>query len=157
MRKRIITPEQRETSIEEPHWLNLEELAKVELSSEDVQHPIENALLPGAASGWLAAVPGEQTIRLIFIEPQRLRRIRLSFVETEIERTQEYVLRWSSDHGESFQEIVRQQWHFSPQGSTHQIEDHVVELAEVSVLELNIKPDISGGRALASLALLRLA
>jgi len=55
-----------------------------------------------------------QTIRLIFDEPQSLRRIALVFEETEIERTQDFVLRWSGDCGGSFQEIVRQQWNFSP-------------------------------------------
>lgn len=157
MRKRIINPIQRDMVHEEPDWLNLEALTEVELSSEEVSHPIEHALLPGSASGWLAAAPGRQTIRLQFAEPLRLRRIRLSFVETEVERTQEYLLRWSPDHGESFQEIVRQQWHFSPQGSTHELEDHHVELEGVTMLELNIMPNIGGGTAIASLALLRLA
>lgn len=81
----------------------------------------------------------------------------MNFVEPGAERTQEYVLRWSSDRGQSFREIVRQQWNFSPQGATSEIEDHHVELPAVTVLELSIIPDISGGNAPASLAQLRLA
>ena len=44
----------------------------MEVTSEDAAHPIESALLPGSASGWRAAAPGTQTIRLLFIRPQRL-------------------------------------------------------------------------------------
>ena len=157
MRKRIIAPVSRAAVPRDPDWLDVEDLAEVELTSEDAAHPIECALLPGNASGWRAASPGTQTIRLVFAHPQRLRRIWLNFVETRTQRTQEYVLRWSADRGQSFREIVRQQWNFSPRGATSQTESHQVELPAVSVLELSIIPDISGGEALASLAQLRLA
>jgi hypothetical protein len=82
MRKRIITPVQQETASLDQDWLNMEGLAEVEITSEDAAHPIESALLPGLASGWRAAGPGKQTIRLLFANPQRLRRIWLNFVES---------------------------------------------------------------------------
>jgi hypothetical protein len=157
MHKRIITPAQKETRPPDLEWLNMEEIAEVEITSEDPAHPIESALLPGRASGWRAAGPGEQKIRLIFANPQRLRRIWLSFVEARTERTQEYLLRWSSDGGQSFQEIVRQQWNFSPQGATNETEDLHVELPAVTMIELSIIPDISGRNAVASLMQFRLA
>lgn len=157
MRKRIIAPVQQETASPEEDWLKLEGLAEVEITSEDAAHPIESALLPGRASGWRAAAPGKQTIRLLFTHPQRLQRIWLNFVEPLTERTQEYVFRWSPDGGQSFREIVRQQWNFSPQGATCETEDHHVELPAVTVLELSIIPDTSGENAFASLAQLRLA
>lgn len=157
MRKRIIAPVRQETALPAQDWLNVEALADVEITSEDPAHPIESALLPGGTSGWRAAGPGTQTIRLLFTSPQRLRRIWLSFVEARTERTQEYVVRWSADGGQSFREIARQQWNFSPQGATCETEDHHVELPAVTVLELSIVPDISGGSACASLAQLRLA
>ena len=157
MRKRIIDPVRQKTTSPDQDWLNVESLAEVEITSEDAAHPIEFALLPGQASGWRAAGPGKQTIRILFTQPQRLRRIRLNFVETHTERTQEYVLRWSPDGGQSFREIVRQQWNFSPHGTTGETEDHHVELPAVTVLELSIIPDISGGNAFASLAQLQLA
>ena len=157
MRKRIIPPVQQETASPDLEWLNMEGLAEVEITSEDAAHPIESALLPGRASGWRAAAPGKQTIRLLFASPQRLRRIWLNFVEPRTERTQEYVLRWSPDGGQSFREIVRQQWNFTPQGATSETEDHHVDLPAVTVLELSIIPDTSGGNAFASLAQLRLA
>lgn len=156
MRKRLVAPLQKERAPRDQDWLDLERLAEVELTSEDTAHPIEAALTPGGTSGWRAAGAGTQTIRLLFARPQSLRRIWLTFEETRIERTQEYVLRWSPDGGESFRDIVRQQWNFSPQGATSQTEDHHVELPAVTVLELTITPDTSGGPALASLAQLRL-
>jgi hypothetical protein len=157
MRKRVISAAGQETASPDHNWLKLEGLAEVEITSEDAAHPIESALLPEGAPGWRAAGPGKQTIRLLFTPPQRLQRIRLAFVEPLAERTQEYVLRWSPDGGQSFREIVRQQWHFSPQSATLETEDHHVDLASVTVLELSIIPDISGGDACASLAQLRLA
>ena len=157
MRKQIIVPVQQETTSPDHDWLNMEELAEVEITSEDSTHPIEFALLPNQVSGWRAAGPGKQTIRLLFTHPQRLQRISLHFEETRTERTQEYVLRWLPDGGQSFQEIVRQQWNFSPQDTTCETEDHHVELPAVAVLELIITPDISGGTAIASLEQLRLA
>jgi len=157
MRKRIIASVQQETASPDQDWLNVEGLAEVEITSEDAAHPIESTLLPGLASGWRAAGPGKQTIRLLFAHPQRLQRIWLNFLEPLTERTQEYVLRWSPDGGQTFREIVRQQWNFSPQGATSETEDHRVELSEVTVLELSITPDTSGQSAFASLAQLRIA
>jgi hypothetical protein len=157
MRKRIIAPHQQGTASPDENWLKLEGLVEVEITSEDADHTIEFALLPERASGWRAAAPGQQTIRLVFTQPQKLRRIMLKFVETVTERTQEYILRWSPDGGQSFREIVRQQWNFSPQGASCETEDHYVELSAVTVLELSIIPDISGANAFASLAQLRLA
>src|SRR5450755_1003388 len=156
MRKRIIIPVQQETASLDLEWLNIDNLAAVEITSEDAAHPIESALLPGR-SGWRAACPGKQTIRLNFDRPQRIQRIWINFVEPSAERTQEYLLRWSADSGKSFREIVRQQWNFSPRGATSETEDLHVELPAVTELELSIIPDISGGTALASLAQLRLA
>jgi hypothetical protein len=157
MRKRIITPAHQETELPDLEWLNLDGLAEVEITSEDVAHPIEFALLPDQVSGWRAAESGKQSIRLIFDQPQTLQRIWLNFVDTDTERTQEFVLRWSSDGGQSFREIVRQQWNFSPEGATSETEELHVELTGVTVIELSIIPDISGGDAFASLEQLRLA
>ena len=156
MIKRIIGHRQ-EIASSEKEWLQVEDLAEVEISSEDATHPIESALLPGGTSGWRAAETGNQTIRLLFNQPQQLRRIWMNFEEPEIQRTQQYVLRWSSDNGQSFHDIVRQQWNFSPPSTTNEIEDHRVELPAVTMLELSIIPDISGGTAFASLAQMRLA
>jgi hypothetical protein len=158
MRKRIISSsaqEDQDTATEQS-WLNIEELVEVEVSSEDEAHPVEFALLPGNDSGWRAAVPGEQTIRLIFNQPQSIQQIMLKFVETGLTRTQQYVLCWSAEGG-PLQEIVRQQWNFSPDGTTSEVEHHHVALTAVKKLELTIIPDISGGKACATLEQLRIA
>ena len=157
MRKRIINPIQKQNVYSDQERLDIEKSAVVEVTSEDDAFPIESALLPGKVSGWRASGTGEQTIRLLFDNPQRLQRIRLNFEELEIERTQEYVLSWSPDGGQSYQEIIRQQWNFSPKGATSEIEDHQVELPAVTILELSINPDISENNAFASLERLRLA
>ena len=157
MRKRIINPSAEGVSTADKNWLDLEGLAQVEVSSEDAAHPIESALIPNTGSGWRAAKPGKQTVRLLFDNPQKIRSIRLVFQEDEQERTHEFVLRWSPDSGQSYREIARQQYNFSPPGSTRELEDYTVELNGLTTLELIIVPDISRGSAHASVAELRLA
>ena len=63
-------------------------------------------------------------------------RIALVFEETETERTQEFVLRWSPDSGRSFREIVRQQWNFNLPNAMRESEDYQVGLSDVTALEL---------------------
>jgi len=156
MRKRITAQPQRERPSAHTSWLDLEALTRVEVTSEDAAHPIESALLTVGATGWRAESPGEQTVRLLFDAPQRLRRIRLLFREEKEERTQEFVLRWLPTTESSWRDVVRQQYHFSPSGATEEMEEYQVELEDVAALELTIIPNVSGGSH-ASLAQLRLA
>ena len=157
MRKRLITPISQDAPHLDEGWLDLDRAAVVEVTSEDKDYPVEAALVSGEMRGWRAGSPGTQTIRLIFDGPQRLIRIALVFEETETERTQEFVLRWSPDSGLSFREIVRQQWNFSPPKTVREIEDYRIDLSGVTVLELVIVPSISRGAARASLKSLRLS
>ena len=156
MRKQIGSQPQRESPSAKTSWLDLEALARVEVTSEDAAHPIESALLTVGATGWRAESPGEQTVRLLFDAPQRLRRIRLLFREEKEARTQEFVLRWLPTTESSSRDVVRQQYHFSPSGATEEFEEYQVELQGVAALELTIIPNVSGG-SYASLAQLRLA
>src|SRR5438093_4508888 len=156
MRKRIINQEPQNVAPVDQRWLDLQSLAQVELTSEDAANPIEAALVPSTGLGWRAAQAGEQTICLLFDELQVVRRIQLLFHEDQHARTQEFVLRWSPDGGQSYREIVRQQYNFSPPGSTSECEDYDVEIDRVTALELTIVPDISGAPVCASLAELRL-
>jgi hypothetical protein len=156
MQKRlVVAPGQR--SVAEESWLNLEAMAQVELTSEDPACPIEGALLPNDLPGWRAAAPGTQSIRLLFHQPQQLRRILLRFEEPSDRRTQEFVLRWSGDGGRSSNDLVRQQYTFSPEGSTSEVEDLNVDLRSVTALELTIIPDQGREQAHACLAEWRLA
>jgi hypothetical protein len=157
MRKRTISTTQEPTTAHDERWIDMETAAVVEVSSEEKDFPIESALVPGETKSWRAAKPGIQTVRVMFDQPQKLRRIVLVFEESDIQRTQEFVLRWSPDGGHSFQEIVRQRWNFSPPGSVRELEDYRVELTGATVLELIITPEISGGTARASLKSFRVA
>src|SRR6516165_3962178 len=157
MRKRPIRSTRSYVAPSGQAWLDVDRTAVVEVTSEENGYPIECALLGMEDQGWRASDSGTQTIRLIFDEPQQLRRIWLVFEESESTRTQQFVLRWSPDTGNSFREIVRQQWNFSLPGSVRETEDYAVELSDVTVLELIIVPDMNGGTARASLASLRLS
>jgi hypothetical protein len=157
MRKRLINPAVERLGTRGQGWLDLERAAVVEVTSEDENFPVESAFGSEDARGWRAAAPGHQTIRLIFDHPQRLKCVSLVFEEDEISRTQEFVLRWSSVGGSTLKEIVRQQWNFSPPESIREVEQYQVDLYNVQVLELVIKPEIGGGAARASLKNLRLS
>ena len=156
MRKRIVESHLIEPRAADYDWLDLEHTATVEVTSEHPNFPIESALTLSEGPGWRAAEHGQQQIRIIFDEPVSLQRIHLRFCEAEVARTQEFTLRWLSASGGPSREIVRQQWNFSPTGSTAEIEDYPVDLHAVAVLELAIQPDISGREALATLASWRL-
>jgi len=157
MRKQTINSGSEAVSCSGDAWLDLERMAKVEITSESAEHPIESALIPDRGPGWRAAQPGKQTIRLIFDQPLALRRILLRFEEKEQGRTQEFVLRWLAEGQQSPREIVRQQYTFSPPATDQEIEDYSTKLNGVTAVELEIVPDISGGGAYASLAEMRLA
>jgi hypothetical protein len=158
VRKQVINKGPKGPSPPEPDWLDMEPVTQVEVTSEEAAHPVESALIPGSGPGWRAEEPGEQTIRLLFDVPQRIRRVRLVFDEQAGPgRTQEFVLSWSPGGEQHYREVVRQQYNFSPPGVTSEVEDYAVDLDGVAALELAIIPDISGGPARASLTQLRLA
>lgn len=135
-------------------WIDLAAVASVRLTSEDPHHPIEAALTDPAAAGWRAAHPGEQTIWISLHPPQRIRQINVAFRTTEA-RTQEFHLCWSSDGGVSYQELVRQQFNFSPATPSEE-ENYACDLAGVTDLKLVINPDIADASAHAALRYLRL-
>lgn len=159
MQKKIIGQSTTPAKNHEDNWLDLESIARVELTSEDQAFPIENALSTDPKRneiGWRAATPGPQTIALIFTVPTHLRRIFAHFVEHEGERTQEFVLRYSSAT-QTGREIVRQQWNFNQAGAAREIEDYTVSLEGVTKLELVIDPDRGRGQSRATLNALRVA
>lgn len=157
MRKRIINQDAHGVQQAEQDWINIARLAQVEITSEDSAYPIESALIAGDSTGWRAAQPGKQTIRILFDEPQRINRIHLQFDEDTQTRTHEFAILWSSVGEESYHEILRQQFTFSPPGTTREAEDYVVNLTGAKVLELQIVPDVNNSNALASLTSLQIA
>jgi hypothetical protein len=156
VRKSLIAPISQTGPAPDEVWLDMDRIASVEVTSEQPGYPIESALR-GESRGWRAANPGTQIVRIIFDQPQTLRRIWLVFEDNENARTQEFVLRWSRGQESSFREIVRQPWNFSPGGSARENEDYTIHLSEVGILELIIVPDKSGSDVRASLRNLRVA
>lgn len=157
--RKVVVSENPAVTPKSDSWLPLEKIASVEISSEDPNFPIEHALSETGSGGWRASSPGPQRIRLIFDQPQTIRRIQLQFVEKNAERSQEF---WMlALMGDDLRDVVRQQWNFSPQGTTEELEDYTVELTGVNALELRIDPDRSHdplqSRHAASLERLRLA
>ncbi len=156
MRKQLIAqPAQKEIATGE-NWLDLEAITQVELTSEQEAFPIEGALTLRAGPGWRAQTAGPQTIRLHFEKPLSVSCIQLVFEELKQARTQEFVLSWLGQDGKPYKEIVRQQYTFSPAGTTREVEEYQVELPAVKGLALTIIPDISRSDAYASLLALRL-
>jgi hypothetical protein len=156
MRKSILSQPAADAAVPSSgEWLDLQELASVEISSEDAQHPFENALPGGKGGGWRAALPGPQVIRLNFDQPQPIRRIRLEFREDKRERSQEFALFATS--GDQKREVVRQQWHFSPGGSAVEVEDYSLNLPAVVSLELKIDPGRHDHQAIATLESISIA
>jgi len=152
MRKRIVGSSnviQAEAANLNDRWLDLEQIATVEVTSEDPHFPVEAVFESDSSIGWRASQDGEQQLRIIFDEPTTLHRMQLHFVEPEVERTQEFIIRWSSAQGGPARDVVRQQWTFSPAGSTSEVEHYDVNLERVSVLELPIRPNSNNetGRA----------
>ena len=159
MRKSIITPTAATTAPIGAPWRDLERIARVEITSEAEDFPIEHALGKTVTTGWRAAVTGPQVIRLHFDEPLAIRRIQVNFVDRVSERSQEFALFAGS--GKELREVVRQQWNFSPHGTTEELEDFTVDLNGVTTLELRIDPDRSHdpklSQSYASLQSLKLA
>lgn len=159
MRKSIVSPLPVAATPIRDNWRDLERIARVEITSEDAMFPIEHALGKTLTTGWRAAGTGPQVIRLHFDEPLTIRRIELHFIDKTAERSQEFAIFAGS--GTNLHEVVRQQFTFSPTGSTEEIEDYTVSLDGVTVMELKIDPDRSHdpkqSQSYASLQSLRLA
>jgi hypothetical protein len=141
MRKSIVSPSAVAQTPISDLWRDLERIARVEISSEDAAFPIEQALGKRDTTGWRAATTGPQLIRMHFDEPLNIKRLRLHFVDKTAERSQEFAV--FAGAGSELKEIVRQQWSFSPQGSTEEIEEYTVNLSGITTLELRIDPDRS--------------
>ena len=163
MRKTITGgPEQQEPTRVAGSWLNLAELSHVEVFSEAAGFPIEDALLEpetpeqAASVGWKAGATGPQRIRFLFDTPQPLRHLLVRFRDTENERMQEFAIVLITMSG-GRKEIVRQQWTFSPGGSTEETENYEIaaDTGNVKGLEITIDPDRGRDRYPATLAALR--
>lgn len=139
--------------------LDVASLATVLATSESESHPLEHAFDgrdgPGGTQ-WVAGETGDQTITLEFDTPQRIQRVTIEIEETEVDRTQEIELAVSADGGGSYHSLLRQEYTFSPTGSTFQRESWRLPEGSISHLRLWIRPDRSGKSAPARLTSLRI-
>jgi len=147
MRKKIITtPSSSTTPVAD--GLDVGAIATVLVTSELTGHPVENAFDgqrgPGSTR-WVSETGGEQTLNLAFDAPQTIRTVDLEIEETEESRTQELQLAISLDGEKTYRELLRQEFHFSPGGSTFEREEWTINAEGVTHLRLQIKPD-KGGR-----------
>jgi hypothetical protein len=134
-------------------------LATVWVTSESADAPIDHAFDshhgPGG-SRWVAAAPGSQRLILAFDTPQTLRTLCLEIEEREVHRTQELQVAISRDRGHTYQELLRQEFTFSPPGTTFEREEWSVPAEGVTHLQLVITPDKGGMPCYATLTTLAL-
>ena len=124
--------------------INVAAVATVLVTSETADHPIDNVFDgrrgPGG-SRWVAEKPGEQTLILAFDVPQMIRKVTLEVEEPAVSRTQELALSLSKDGGQTYREVVRQEFNFSPPSTAFEREQWTVTADMVTHLRLWIKPD----------------
>jgi hypothetical protein len=133
--------------------------ASVAYSSEDPAHPVEH-LFDGhsgpGATRWMSARPDTvEHIVLEFDQPQTIARLVYEVEEATRERTQEIRVEVSEDGGQTYRQILVQEYTFSPRGATYQREDQRFDLHGVTHLRLTIVPN-KNGSGTATLTALRL-
>jgi hypothetical protein len=158
LRKEILTT-QPITSAQRAPQKDIASIATVLVTSEDPDHPIDHVFDgqrgPGA-SRWIAAQPGEQTLILAFDAPQTIRKVLVEIEEPNIGRTQEMDVSVSNDGGQTYRELVRQEYTFSPPGTSLEREEWSINADGVSHLRLRIKPEKGGKACRATLSTLAL-
>jgi hypothetical protein len=146
LRKQIIRPSPA-TPAPMTDEIDIAAVATVLVTSEAPEHPVDFAFDGSRGPGgsrWVAGEPGEQTLILAFDAPQAIRRVILEIEELEVARTQELQLAVSSDGGRTYRELLRQEYNFSPPGTTCEREDWAVMVEGVTHLRLVIRPDKGG-------------
>lgn len=131
-------------------WLDLDVLADVTIVAGGRR--VDRSL-----GVWSADCPGEQMIEIRFHYPMPVRRMRVVSSEIERSRTQEMTIWASLDRGERHRQVLRQQFNFSPNGATEEVEEYRLQLEGVSAIQLRIVPSIDGQRAVARVTELRVA
>jgi hypothetical protein len=130
------------------------ELATVLVTSEAAEHPVD-CLFDGhdgpGGTRWVAAEDGEQVLILAFDTPQIIQEVGLETEELQASRTQVLTLSLSQDRGRTYREILRQEFNFSPPGTTFERERWIVSATMVSHLRVTIRPDKGGKPGRASL------
>ena len=124
--------------------IDIAAVATVLVTSEAAEHPVDHAFDHHRGPGgnrWIAGEPGEQTLILAFDAPQAIRRVALEVEEPDVARTQELQLAVSTDGGRTYREVLRQEYNFSPPGTSFEREDWTLDAVGVTHLRLMIRPD----------------
>src|SRR5882724_6380025 len=146
LRKHLLT-EHPMASVPQSGAKEIAAIATVWVTSEAADAPIDQAFDQSQGPGgsrWIAAVPGEQRLILAFDTPQTIRTISLEVEEPEVSRTQVLHVSVSYDGGQTYQELRRQEYTFSPPGTTFEREEWAVMVEGVTHLQLVITPDKGG-------------
>ena len=127
-------------------------IATVLVTSEALDHPVDHLFDSAGGPGgtrWIAATGGEQTLVLAFDTPQTIREVGVEVEETDVSRTQVLCLSLSEDGGRTYRERIRQEFTFSPPGTTFEREEWSVPAERVTHLRVTLRPDKgnSPGRA----------
>ena len=142
-----------------PGEIDVVAVATVLVTSEDPAHAVDHAfdgLRGPGGSRWIAGETGEQGLILASDAPQTIRQVGLEIEEPEIARTQELHLSASCDGGRTYRELLRQEYNFSPPGTTFEREQWAASIEGVTHLRLVIKPDKGGKPCRATLTSLTL-
>lgn len=138
----------------DPDTKDIAALATVLVTSESPDHPIDR-LFDGrngrGGTRWVASAIGEQMLILAFDTPQTIRDVSLEVEELQTSRTQALTLALSQDGGHSYREILRQEFVFSPPGTTFERESWRVPADGVTHLRVVIQPDKGGAPCRATL------
>jgi hypothetical protein len=143
LRKQIIQSG-RPPAPRKPDTKHIPTLATVLVTSESADHPVEHLFDAQDGPGgtrWIAGSDGEQTLVLAFDSPQSIREVSLQTEELHTSRTQVLTLSLSRDGGSTYQEILRQEFTFSPPGTTFEQEHWRVSADGVTHLRVVITPD----------------
>ena len=144
LRKRIATHPEEVKNQKKGRILDLINNAEVIFTSEDGCHPVDN-LVDGSrgrgSSQWIAGTSGQQVLIFNFDTPQHITEIVYEIEETKDTRTQEILLEASGAAADKYRELVRQEYNFSPSGSTFQKEVVTVKIPVTTSIKMTIKPD----------------
>ncbi|MGH7231029.1 MAG: discoidin domain-containing protein [Nitrospiraceae bacterium] len=139
--------------------IRIPDAATLSVTSEMPEHPIDcicdDQRGPGSTR-WIADETGDQTLVLAFDIPRNLHKVSLEVEETNGSRTQELALSVSLDWGQTYREVLRQEYNFSPPGTTFEHEEWRVPVEGVTNLWFWIRPDKGGKPCRASITSLAL-
>ena len=139
--------------------ISIPDSATVLVTSEMPDHPID-CICDGqhgpGSTRWIADEMGDQTVIVAFDTARTLRKVKLEVEEPDISRTQELALSISRDGGQTYREVLRQEYNFSPPGTTFEREEWRIPAEGVTNLWLWIRPDKGGKECRASITSLAL-